>query len=82
MSSVGDKRSISDFKFSSTYAWCAKYNDIAPVIEVDMGEITPVRAVATKTGFGGIVTSFKLAFSLNGSTWTNYTENGTDKVGF
>lgn len=82
MSSTDWSSSVSHFKFNSNRPWMAAFNDRAPVIEVDMGEIALVRAVATKTGSLDILTSFKLAFSLNGSTWTNYTENGTDKVGF
>ena len=83
MSSTDGKRSVSNFKFNSNSLWVAAFNDRAPVIEVDMGEIALVRAVATKTSSSRLtLTSFKLAFSLNGSTWTNYTENGTDKVGF
>ena len=71
-----------DFKFKSFYNWAPLTEDPNPVIEVNMGEITPIQAVATKGDQDNYVTSFKLEFSLDGSTWTYYQENGTDKVGF
>lgn len=72
----------SDFKFHSRYNWFPLNEDTNPVIEVNMGEITQIQAVATKGELSYYVTSFKLEFSLDGSTWTYYQENGTDKVGF
>ena len=69
-------------KFNYPHAWLPMSSDANPFIEVNMGEITPIQAVATKGAGGTYVTSYKLEFSLDGSTWTYYQENGTDKVGF
>ena len=64
--------------------WCAKTSsDRTDYLQVDMGAVRSVCAVATQgPGFSGgsHVTSFKLHFSTDGTTWNAYKENNIEKV--
>jgi len=85
---------ISDYRYQPYYgrlngnwgtvgAWCPKTSsDRTDYLQVDMGAVHFVCAVATQgTGNGGAwVTSYKLHLSLNGATFTAYTENNAEKV--
>ena len=63
-------------------AWCTKTNsDRSDYLQVDMGAVRSVCAVATQGSTGGHwIISFKLELSLDGTTFNYYTENNTVKV--
>lgn len=64
-------------------AWCSRNsNDRTDYLEVDMGSVHVICAVATQGGTGGYnkVTSYKLKLSLDGSTYNFYMEDNTVKV--
>ena len=55
-------------------------------LQIDLRAVYSICAVATQgehgNDFDEWTKSYKLQFSLNGSTWAYYKENGTDKVRF
>ena len=55
-------------------------------LQIDLGAVYSICAVATQgengNHFNEWTKSYKLQFSLTGSTWAYYKENGTDKVRF
>ena len=55
-------------------------------LQIDFGAVHSICAVATQGEYGfpfnDWTKSYKLQFSLTGSTWAYYKENGTDKVRF
>ena len=63
-------------------AWCTKTkNDRTDYLQVDMGAVRSVCAVATQGGTGGQwITSFKLKLSLDGTTFNHYMEDNAVKV--
>ena len=63
-------------------AWCTKTkNDRTDYLQVDMGAVRSVCAVATQGGTGGQwITSFKLKLSLDGTTFNYYMEDNAVKV--
>ena len=63
-------------------AWCTKTtDDRADYLQVDMGAVHSVCAVATQGATGGHwVTSFKLKLSLDGTTFNYYMEDNSVKV--
>ena len=66
----------------SVGAWCTKINnDRTDYLQVDMGAVRSVCAVATQGTTGSHwITSFKLELSLDGTTFNYYMENNTVKV--
>ncbi len=62
--------------------WCQGTSTISnDYIQVDMGEVRTVCAVATQGKKGGsYVTSYKLSLSTDGVSWNTYQEGNTDKV--
>lgn len=64
-------------------AWCSRNSDDRTgYLEVDMGSVHVICAVATQGGTGGDikVTSYKLKLSLDGSTYNFHMEDNTVKV--
>ena len=63
-------------------AWCTKTtDDRTDYLQVDMGAVRTVCAVATQGATGGFwVTSFKLKLSLDGTTFNHYMEDNAVKV--
>jgi len=63
-------------------AWCPKTeHDRKEYLQVDMGAVLSVCAVATQAGKEGQWTySYKLRLSLDGVTWNIYKENNAEKV--
>ena len=63
-------------------AWCTKTkNDRTDYLQVDMGAVRSVCAVATQGGRGSQwITSFKLKLSLDGTTFNYYMEDNAVKV--
>ena len=50
-------------------------------IQVDMGAVRTVCAVATQgKKNGSFIKSYKLSFSIDGTSWTAYQEQSVDKV--
>ena len=68
----------------STGAWCTKTkNDKTDYLQVDMGAVRSVCAVATQGTTGGSwITGFKLKLSLDGTTFNYYVymDDNTVKV--
>ena len=62
--------------------WCARTkNDRGDHLQIDMGEVHSVCAVATQGKLtGSYVTSYKLYFSIDGVNWMVYTELNKMKV--
>ena len=63
--------------------WCSRNSDgRTGYLEVDMGSVHVICAVATQGGTGGDikVTSYKLKLSLDGSRYNFYMEDNTVKV--
>ncbi|XP_020621260.1 lactadherin-like isoform X1 [Orbicella faveolata] len=61
-----------------TSAWCARGGDTNPYFQVDLGYADEIKGVATQGQEADywFVRKFTLSFSLDGSAWLNYTENG------
>ena len=67
----------------SHLVWCSKNeDDRTAYLEVDMGSVQVICAVATQGATDGStkVTSYKLKISLDGSTYNFYVEDNTVKV--
>ena len=63
-------------------AWCARTSYRTDYLQVDMGAVLSVCAVATQ-GEGGSsywTTSYKVHLSSDGVTWNAYKENNVEKV--
>ena len=63
--------------------WCTKTkSDRTDYLEVDMGTVRSVCAVATQGHQGGSAwtTSYKLHLSTDGATWNTYKETNIEKV--
>lgn len=62
--------------------WCARTkNDRGDHLQIDMGEVHSVCAVATQGKLtGSYVTSYKLYFSIDGVNWMVYTELNKMKI--
>ena len=65
-------------------AWCPKTKtDRTDYLQVDMGAVHSVCAVATQGGENGLsetTTSYKVHRSTDGVTWNSYKENNVEKV--
>ena len=63
-------------------AWCTKTtDDRTDYLQVDMGAVRSVCAVATQGATSGhLITSFKLKLSLDGTTFNYYMEDNAVKV--
>ncbi|XP_035669067.1 uncharacterized protein LOC118411132 [Branchiostoma floridae] len=64
--------------------WAAHDNIVGQWLQVDLGEMKQVKGVITQGRFSGDaqwVTSYKLLFSADGTSWTAYANSdGTDKI--
>ena len=56
--------------------WAAQYNDVKQFLQFDLGKVTTVTAVATqgRSNANWMVTSYTLAYSVNGGSFTPYGE--------
>lgn len=65
-----------------TRAWEAKRSGTFQYLQLDMGLVTTVKAVATqgRDGVNFWVKTYRLQYSLDGSTWITYKEGGQIKV--
>ena len=65
-------------------AWCPRTeHDRADYLQVDMGRVYSVCAVATQGGKRSIserITSYKLQLSIDVIAWESYKENSIEKV--
>ena len=63
-------------------AWCTKTTDRTDYLQVDMGAVYSVCAVATQGYRQNYVwtTSYKVHLSKDGVTWNSYKENNIEKV--
>ena len=62
--------------------WCPKTMEEASYLQIDLGTIKEVCAVATEAGrYDEWVEKYKLGFSLDGACWSFYQETAEEKVG-
>ena len=56
--------------------WAAQYNDVNQFLQFDLGKVTKVTAVATqgRSDANWLVTSYTLAYSVDGGSFTSYGE--------
>ena len=56
--------------------WAAQYNDVKQFLQFDLGKLTKVTAVATqgRSEANWMVTSYTLAYSVDGGSFTPYGE--------
>ena len=56
--------------------WVSQYNDVNQFLQFDLGNVTKVTAVATQglSSFDWMVKSYTLAHSLDGVSFTSYSE--------
>ena len=54
--------------------WAAQYNDVNQFLQFDFGKVAKVTAVATqgRSDANWMVTSYTLAYSMDGVIFTNY----------
>jgi hypothetical protein len=71
-----------DLRYYSSSCWSAKVNQAGEYLQVDLGREFYVTKVATqgRLGYPQWVTSYSLKYSLDGSTWIGYQQDGTAKV--
>ena len=70
-------------RLHGVHGWCPKTSsDITDYLQVDMGSVHSVCAVATQGYKGGNwrTTSYKVHLSTDGVTWNSYKENNVEKV--
>ena len=69
-------------RYSAGGPWCAAEGDLAPYLQVDLGSLHVVCAVATQGNFEADqwVDSYQLQSSRDGRTWTYYKEGGQVRV--
>ena len=68
--------------FVAGSSWCASTSDTSPYLQVDLQIPYVICAVSTQGNSQGSqwVESYTLQSSTNGTTWTDYKENGKVKV--
>ena len=66
----------------STGSWSALQNTIGQYLQIDLGKERVVKKIATqgRPSYDQWVTSYKLIFSLDGTNWNGYQNNGAVKV--
>ena len=72
-------------------AWCAKSNDNAQYLQIDLGHVNQIRSLSIQ-GKEGVsrhptvesawVQNFTVSYSVDGFWWTEHEENGVVKVCF
>ena len=69
-------------RITSRTAWQAPQSDTFKYVQVDLGLVTTVKAVATqgREGPNHWVKTYLLTYSLDGSSWITYKEAGEIKV--
>lgn len=70
-------------------AWCAKSNDNAQYLQIDLGHVNQIRSLGIQ-GKEGVsrhptvesawVKNFTVSYSVDGLTWTDHEEDGVSKV--
>ena len=70
-------------RYSAGGPWCAAESDLAPYLQVDLGSLHVVCAVATQGNSKAEqwVETYQLQSSSDGTTWTDYKEGGQVRVG-
>ena len=68
--------------YTSGSSWCARTNDTNPYLQIDLQTLHIICAVSTQGNSQADqwVKTYKLQFSINGTTWTDYKEVGQVKV--
>ena len=68
----GRLRTVNDGSYGG--GWAAQYNDANQFLQFDLGKVTKVTAIATQGRFDAnwMVTSYTLAYSMDGVIFTNY----------
>lgn len=70
-------------------AWCAKNNDNAQYLQIDLGHVNQIRSLGIQ-GKEGVsrhptvesawVKDFTVSYSVDGMEWTNHEQDGVSKV--
>ena len=70
-------------RYSAGGPWCAAESDSAPYLQVDLGSLHVVCAVATQGNSKADqwVETYQLQSSTDETTWTDYKEGGQVRVG-
>ena len=70
-------------RYSAGGPWCAAESDLAPYLQVDLGSLHVVCAVATQGNSKAEqwVETYQLQSSTDETTWTDYKEGGQVRVG-
>ena len=68
--------------YTSGSSWCAGTSDTNPYLQIDLQALHIICAVSTQGNSQADqwVKTYKLQFSINGTTWTDYKEAGQIKV--
>ena len=68
--------------YTSGSSWCAGTSDTNPYLQIDLQTLHIICAVSTQGNSQADqwVKTYKLQFSINGTTWTDYKEAGQVKV--
>ena len=68
--------------YTSGSSWCAATSDTNPYLQIDLQELHIICAVSTQgnSQVDQWVTTYTLQVSTDGSTWTEYKEDGQLKV--
>ena len=68
--------------YASGSSWCAGTSDSNPYLQIDLQTLHIICAVSTQGNSQADqwVKTYKLQFSTNGSTWSDYKESGQVKV--
>ena len=69
-------------RLNSGSSWCAETSDSNPYLQIDLQTLHIICAVSTQGNSQADqwVKTYKLNFSTNGLTWTDYKEGGQVKV--
>ncbi|XP_028403045.1 uncharacterized protein LOC114525810 [Dendronephthya gigantea] len=67
-------------RLHSTGRWLPLRTDPSPWIQIKLNGVARIKEIATQGCVGNRVKTFKLFFSMDGSYWTSYKENFTEKI--
>lgn len=75
----GRLRTINEGSYGG--GWAAQYGDTKQFLQFDLGKVTKLTAIATQGRYDAdwMVTSYTLAYSLDGGSFTTY-DNGSGQV--
>jgi len=77
-----EKNTAKNGRLNSGSSWCAGTSDSKPYLQIDLQTLHIICAVSTQgnSQANEWVKTYTLQSSMDGSSWTNYTEDGVVKV--